>query len=106
MRFWIFLLFVPITLRAQTPQPRERWEYSTLSTVAGWPFIWTSADSERVDTGAVKLLKGGLKDSDRSGTTKALVAFLNHLGAEDWEIVSTQPQGLQSTLYVFKRRRQ
>jgi len=95
MRFLILLLFVPITLHAQTVQPT--WEYGTLTTIDGVrPFVWTIADSSHM------LATPG---NTETATYVALVAFLDRLGRDHWELVLSQVQGSGTTLYVFKRRK-
>ena len=103
MRAYLFLLlFVPITLSAQTQQPREKWEYAEFDIIGGPPGLnvaaWIAGDS----------ISGfrTMEDAARAfGLQKpSLHAMLNAAGADGWELVAVDHLGT-STKYYFKRRR-
>lgn len=110
-------------LRAQSVQ----WEYGTLTVINGVPFIWSGGDCTHVVDSAIAMiqaqldLKAQLFGGKRTPSAAAggtpnhratpLVAFLNQLGRDGWELVAftEEPSGSinssRSATYLFKRRR-
>lgn len=91
-------------LHAQTAQ----WEYGRLYTIRDVPVVWNLADSSVSIDSAAEWHSQALGMSPLTKNPRRivpLVAVLNRLGAQGWELVAVLPEQAEGSSYIFKRRR-
>lgn len=91
----VLLLLAGRGLSAQTAT--IRWEYGMLATVSNHPFIWNTAAGDSVLGNPQQMLTA-------QNSNKEFLAFLDAVGAQGWELITSEEHGAGTT-YLFKRRR-
>lgn len=108
MAGWLTLAAVAAILQGDAP-PGERWEYARLYVVRDVAVVWnTTRGSVPIDSAVeyhAQALGRARAAGDSSPRIVPLVATLNRLGAEGWELVAVVDYSATDRGYVFKRRR-
>lgn len=107
MRAWFAIMLVGF-LQGSQGRPPERWEYARLYTIRDVPTMLNLADSSvSMDSAAERQAQAlGLEPLPKNQRRRvALLAILNDLGAQGWELVAVLDYPPVDRGYLFKRRR-
>ena len=86
----------------------DQWEYAQFSTFSWQGELraeWITSDDKVSATGGVLPLAEKVMGQLISDTDNAFIVWFNYLGSKGWELVSVREVRQDSTLYLFKRKK-